>query len=143
MFSFIHVDPDPGYWYSIWKVNSKNRDWIWKTHSVLHGSGVGDFMGTVSVFMELGGAVRGGDGRGGFNFIIWGDHKGENQLLRREMIPVNTMQNYASKINTFIPFNSDDSTRIQYTLRQMNVKSLFGALIVPNSSYALHVLETH
>ena len=41
--SFPLIDPDVGYWYIIWKVNTtpEIRDWIWKTPSAHYASGVG------------------------------------------------------------------------------------------------------
>ena len=44
--SFPLIDPDVGYWYIIWKVNTtpEIRDWIWKTPSAHYASGVGGFM---------------------------------------------------------------------------------------------------
>ena len=38
-FSFPLIVPDLGYWHIIWKVNTTNRKWIWKTPYAHYASG--------------------------------------------------------------------------------------------------------
>ena len=49
---FPFLDPHLGYWYIIWKVNTKNRGLSLKAPFVHFASGVEDFMQSASSFFK-------------------------------------------------------------------------------------------
>ena len=51
MFSYPHVDPDLGYWYIIWKVNTRNKGLNWKIPFAHYASGDVDSIQSLYSFL--------------------------------------------------------------------------------------------